>query len=44
MVEEQYNPDRTILTLSFVQVGNMKNSENLKYQEDILNDTLETLI
>ena len=41
VVEEQYNPDRTILTLSFVQVGNMENQEDLKYQGDTLNDTLE---
>ena len=39
--EEQYNPDRTILTLSFVQVGNIENQEDLKYQGDTLNDTLE---
>lgn len=50
VVEEQYNPDRTILTLSFVQVGNIENQEDLKYQGDTLddtldqNDTLETLI
>ena len=41
MVEEQYNPDRTILTLSFVQVGNIENQEDLKYQGDTLNDTLD---
>ena len=41
VVEEQYNPDRTILTLSFVQVGNIENQEDLKYQGDSLNDTLE---
>ena len=41
VVEEQYNPDRTILTLSFVQVGNIENQEDLKYQGDTLNDTLE---
>lgn len=41
VVEEQYNPDRTILTLSFVQVGNIENQEDLKYQGDTLNDTLD---
>ena len=39
VISEQYDPDRTILTLSFEP--SEKNDESLKYQVDTLNDTLK---
>jgi len=44
VIEEQYNPDRTILTLSFKSAANVELSQAVKYQNDPLNDPLETLI
>lgn len=41
VVEEQYNPDRTILTLSFVERKVSRNQEHPKYQTDTLDDTLK---
>lgn len=41
MVEEQYNPDRTILTLPFVERTASKSQVYPKYQIDTLNNTLD---
>ena len=43
VIEEQYDPGRTILTLPFSMEKEGEPSKRLKYQRDTLNDTNETL-